>query len=484
MEEAVLSVATSIDGRHFVCQASAHGLALRTGGYVAIEIDGDVRLGQILELELFEVEGPELASSVLDDPGTSVSASVRVRAVRGSGVVLDGDGAPFHDGLMRPATVDEVRTWLERVQPPRAALAIGELRLAAGVPLSLDAGGFDRHTFLCGQSGSGKTYSLGVILEQLLLETSLRVVVLDPNSDFVALGRTRDGVSDPVAERHAARAGVPGLRADAEEGRLQLRFADLDARTQAGMLRLDPIADRGEYSELLSLLDSLGEGNGAISLERFLAEGGDEARALGQRLRNLGVDRWGVWARGEGGSIVDRVAMRDARCLVVDLGSLATPEERAVVAEAVLATLWRQRADREPTLIVIDEAHNVCPNDPDDPITAFATEHTIRLAAEGRKYGLYVLVSTQRPQKVHEQIVSQCDNLVLMRMNSRSDLAHVGERFSFVPPALVEGATDFGLGDALVAGKIASHPAFVRFGERITEEGGSDVAADWAAPRR
>ena len=149
----------------------------------------------------------------------------------------------------------------------------------------------------------------------------------------------------------------------------------------------------------------------------------------------------------------------------------------------MLATLWRQRADREPTLIVIDEAHNVCPSDPADPITEIATEHAVRIAAEGRKYGLYLLVSTQRPQKVHEQVVSQCDNLVLMRMNSRSDLAHVGERFSFVPPALVGAATDFGLGDALVAGKIVSHPAFVRFGRRITEEGGSDVSTDWAAPR-
>jgi DNA helicase HerA-like ATPase len=483
VEEAVLPLATSIDGSHFVGQASAHGLTLRTGGYVTIDADGSARLGQIVELELIEVEGPELASSAPDDTGTSVAASVRIRAVRVAGAILDGDGASFHDGLMRPATPDEVQAWLERARPRRAPLEIGELRLAAGVPLSLDAGGFDRHTFLCGQSGSGKTYSLGVILEQLLLETSLRVVLLDPNSDFVALGRTRDDVSDAVSARHAVNAGVVVRSAASEFGRLQLRFADLDPRTQAALLRLDPIADRGEYSALVALLDRWSETGATVSLEQFLADGGDDARALGQRLRNLGVDRWEVWARGEDGSIVDQLATRAARCLVVDLGSLATLDEKAVVAEAVLATLWRQRADREPTLIVIDEAHNVCPSDPGDPVLAIATEHAVRIAAEGRKYGLYLLVSTQRPHKVHEQVVSQCDNLVLMRMNSRSDLAHVAERFSFVPPALVAAATDFGLGDALVAGKIASHPAYVRFGSRITEEGGSDVAADWAAPR-
>ena len=59
------------------------------------------------------------------------------------------------------------------------------------MPFQLDADGFGRHTFLCGQSGSGKTYSLGVLLERLLMETNLRVVVLDPNSDYVRLGEPR-----------------------------------------------------------------------------------------------------------------------------------------------------------------------------------------------------------------------------------------------------------------------------------------------------
>jgi uncharacterized protein len=51
--------------------------------------------------------------------------------------------------------------------------------------------------------------------------------------------------------------------------------------------------------------------------------------------------------------------------------------------------------------------------------------------------------------------------------------------FSFVPPGLVDRATAFGQGEALAAGKIASHPALVRFGSRISYEGGADVAG-WA----
>lgn len=84
------------------------------------------------------------------------------------------------------------------------------------MPCLADAHGFNRHTFLCGQSGSGKTYSLGVILERLLTETGLRLVILDPNSDFVRLGMVRAGTDPALAERcRAAARGVTVLSADA-----------------------------------------------------------------------------------------------------------------------------------------------------------------------------------------------------------------------------------------------------------------------------
>ena len=81
---------------------------------------------------------------------------------------------------------------------------------------------------------------------------------------------------------------------------------------------------------------------------------------------------------------------------------------------------------------------------------------------------------------MQENIISQCDNLVLMRMASAADLAYTGELLSFAPHGLLEGATSFRLGEALVAGKLASHPALIRFGRRVAEEGGGDVEARWA----
>lgn len=403
------------------------------------------------------------------------AGSMLIRVALGTGTVLEGDGRPFHDAPVRPATADEVSAWTGRQRSDGAELPVGELALAPGVPFALRAGGFGRHTFLCGQSGSGKTYSLGVLLEQLLMKTSLRVVVLDPNSDYVRLGEPRADASAEAVERYAAAAGSVTVRTHTEDDStpIRVRLRDLSPAHQAALLRLDPVADRGEYAELLDLVDD----ENVRSLEDLAASSAD---ALKLRARSLGVDQWGIWPGRDGGSLVEELEGADAaRCLVVDLGSLPTREEQSVAAGVVLERLWRRRAQREPVAIVIDEAHNVCPAEPGDQLTALATDDAIRIAAEGRKFGLYLIVVTQRPQKVHENVLSQCDNLVLMRMNSAADLAHVARVFSFAPPGLIDRATTFAQGEALVAGKISSHPALIRFGSRISQEGGADLAG-WA----
>ena len=433
-----------------------------------LEGDDGRRLGQLVSLEVARVDGSEFTSGEL-------RTQMPLRLARGEGLILDGDRKPFHDALARPASPAEVADWLTSIRPERATPSIGDLLLAPGVPAALDAGGFDRHTFLGGQSGSGKTYSLGLVLERLLVETGLRLVVLDPNSDYVRLGNVREGVDEQSAAAYAEVAKDIVVRR-AGNG-LRLRIGQLEPSARAAALGLDPVADREEFALVDELL-----GEDGMTLDELATSEAPHARALRLRVRNLGIEQWELWARGRPESLVDDVERGEARCLVVDLGSLSTREEQAVAAEAVLATLWRRRADREPVLIVIDEAHNVCPREPEDPVTALATEHAVRIAAEGRKFGLYLLVSTQRPQKVHENVLAQCDNLLLMRMNSLADLAFVGDVFSFVPSSLLDRVTAFRQGEALVAGKIASHPCFVRFGARLAEEGGSDIPSDWARP--
>jgi len=353
-------------------------------------------------------------------------------------------------------------------------LAIGHWASGAvEVPARLRAQGFTRHTFLCGQSGSGKTYALGVLLEQLLLGTQLRMVVLDPNADYVGLGTARAEAPTEVATR-LAELPIRVLGADSKGVEpLRMRFATMPVPAQAAVLRLDPLADRDEYNRFLHLID----GQRPMDLEALLAAlrtEGEHSQALAQRIENLGLPRWEVWA-GPNASAAD-VVESGPRMTVLDLSGFGDPHEPLAACLDLVESLWLRRESRTPTLIVIDEAHNLCPAEPGGSIQAALVERLIQIAAEGRKYGLWLLLSTQRPSKIHPQVLSQCDNLLLMRMNSPGDLAELEEIFGFAPPALLRLSPFFVQGEALVAGGFVPTPAVIRMGDRLTVEGGSDLS--------
>ena len=125
LERSILPLATSVDGHRFEYQASLHDLELEAGGYVALDAGGEVRLGQVLSLRMERHE-----AGAHDRPGT-----ILIRVARGEGALLEGDGRPFHDARVRPATTEEVSAWLERSPSERVRLEVGELAVARGVPL-------------------------------------------------------------------------------------------------------------------------------------------------------------------------------------------------------------------------------------------------------------------------------------------------------------------------------------------------------------
>jgi DNA helicase HerA-like ATPase len=451
MGQGQVVVARSADGRTFVLEG---GEAAMAGDLIGVVLpDGSRVLLQAVEPTGGTVLG------VLDPSGT-----------------VSTEGAPFGPTPVVPAPAQA----LERLQHVAdAGLRIGTWRSGGvEVPALLRASGFNRHTFLCGQSGSGKTYALGVVLEQLLVDTDLRMVVLDPNADFVHLGRPRPGAAGPEADRiRSLDIRVLGAAPPAEP--LRMRFTTTPRPAQAAVLRLDPIADRAEYNLFLHTVEAAAQ---PLEVDGFLGglrAGGAEERALAQRIENLGLADWEVWA-GELPSAWE-VVRGGPRATVLDLAGFHDPREASAACLDLVENLWAARHDRTPTLVVIDEAHHLVPAEPSGPIAELLVERLVQVAAEGRKYGLWLLLSTQRPSKVHEQVVSQCDNLMLMRMNSPGDVEDLSAIFGFAPPSMVAAAPTFRQGEALMAGRFSPAPMRVRMGERLTIEGGSDVSVPMAA---
>jgi DNA helicase HerA-like ATPase len=454
--------ARSRDGRTFAVTVPP-SMALGPGDLLAGALeDGRVVLGQVLD-----------ASDEAD--GSPGGTGVVVGALRPDGSLDRRARPPFADLAVRPADGDQ----LAAVQHATgAATQVGTWLTGHTGPARVRAGGFNRHTFLCGQSGSGKTYALGVLLERLLIDTDLRVVVLDPNADFVKLGETLPDV-DPDDATRVTRRPVRVLRSERSRAGdvgepLLMRFRTMPRAAQAAVLQLDPIRDQGEYNAFVRFIARIGSAGDLDALFEGLSDGTPEEQQLSRRIENLGLDRWEVFARHEA-SAADAVTGANG-VTVMDLGGFGSPAEPVAVALDLVEELWSRRDERVPTLLVIDEAHNLAGVDPESPAARRLLDRLIQIAAEGRKYGLWLLLSSQRPSKIHPQVLSQCDNLVLMRMNSPGDIADLSRLFGFVPEGMLRTSTSFLQGEMLLAGPVAPVPMLARVRERLTVEGGSDVA--------
>ena len=120
----------------------------------------------------------------------------------------------------------------------------------------------------------------------------------------------------------------------------------------------------------------------------------------------------------------------DAQPKIVDLSGV--PNEVAGVSSAVIARtlfylkVWQTPDERQndPVLLVCEEAHRYVPNRGEAQYEA-AQEAIRRIAKEGRKYGIGLLLVSQRPSEVEATVLSQCNSWIVLRIANDADREHV-----------------------------------------------------------
>lgn len=114
-----------------------------------------------------------------------------------------------------------------------------------------------------------------------------------------------------------------------------------------------------------------------------------------------------------------------------------------------------------PILLVYEEAHKYVPNS--DLSKYRSSKASIeRIAKEGRKYGVTLLLASQRPSEISETIFSQCSNFIAMRLTNPTDQGYVKKLLPDSLGSLIDKMTSFRQGEALLVGESIILPSIVQ----------------------
>ena len=366
---------------------------------------------------------------------------------------------------------------------------------------------FQRHASLLGSTGSGKSWSVAAILEQAAKLPSSNVIVFDLHGEYRDLSYARHHrIPGPeeLGQSDASLLFLPYWLLNAEE--LQAMFIDrseFSAHNQVMAFQDTVVAEKKKLLEKLQKRDVLNaftlDSPVPFSIENVTAElkcmneemvAGANNRTkqgpfFGQfsrllvRLNSKVTDkRYGFLfqappAAHEYDAMTAMVKQlmdyseSKAQIKVIDFSEVPAdilPIIVGLVARIIYQVqFWTDRQRRKPMALVCDEAHMYLPKkDGKNPVEQRAIENFEKIAKEGRKYGVALLVVSQRPSDVSPTILSQCNNIVSLRLTNGDDQATVKRLMPESLEGLMDALPILDIGEALVVGDAVLIPSRIR----------------------
>jgi len=370
--------------------------------------------------------------------------------------------------------------------PAEEAIKIGSLITRNEVPVSLSVKGFRRHLGLIAQTGSGKTYLAGIIADELLRKGGT-LVMLDPHADYVFLSRNVDGKRNELSDRITVfrNPASTGRYSEAEVGKItpyEICFSDLDsdevclisgisehyANIVAGLQRaLEELKGEKDTFQPDDLIEKLEDADKwkEQSVEAKVISGAKSAVKYVRRLARMQVFT-------NASTSIDQM-LRPMHLSVVDLSGL-DDEVSDYIASRILSDIYEKISDGKfeyPVFVFVEEAHRFIPAEG----RTYSGPVIKKIAAEGRKFGVFLIVITQRPSKIHSDALSQCNSQIIMRITNPQDQNAIAMSSERLGENLLNDLPGLNTGEAVIVGEMTRAPVMARIKKRRTREGGSDI---------
>jgi len=361
-------------------------------------------------------------------------------------------------------------------------IQIGGLITREEVRVCIDPNGFRRHLAIIAQTGAGKSYLVGVILERLL-PLGATIIVFDPNSDYVMMRADGSGqpteISDDVVVYRPP--GIRGRRysddeiGGAEEYTIDFSSLDSDQISDVAGISQNWAVIREAVSHAVNMLTGIYGPDQLLKALRGLPKTADKRIGKAARRADTYIQRlskFGIWGNED---IPLDDLLRPKRMSIIDLAGLQRKVSEYIVTKT-LTDVWSRAVTGNlelPVFVVLEEAHNLAPGRGYG--SSMSSSIIDRIAAEGRKFGIFLIVVTQRPNKISSNVLSQCNSQIIMRLTNPDDMNAVRRASEGLSEDLFSDLPGLNRGEAIVVGELTKIPTMVKISGRKSGEGGSDI---------
>ncbi len=392
---------------------------------------------------------------------------------------------------------------------------MAEVNLRVGTNYETDEPVYIRATgsraiFICGKRGSGKSYTLGVIIEELFNQERGKSVLLiaDPMGIYHTMALANENQWDEVrqagllTQRFPVRLIVPGnplacfgdaqiiqkLHSNGVEvSSLWINAHDLSADAWCELFNLEINAAMG--IAMWRAVDTLHETGEPFNVQDIIEKVRKDKRAKSTTVEALenrltAAKKWGIFSE-ESTELTDVFSLEHINVLDLSVVDAGTKGLRNLVLEVVAQRLFTERTrmrrreefgleTRLPRVwMAVDEAHQFVPQGR----TSLCKEMLIRWAKEGRQPGLSLIVATQQPAAIDAELLSQCDIIVAHKITTWDDI-HALDKLS---ATYMRGDLNGYIrelnrrGEALLVDDETEAVSIIRVRPRLSAHGGAEI---------
>jgi DNA helicase HerA-like ATPase len=359
------------------------------------------------------------------------------------------------------------------------------------------------HLAILASTGSGKSYTAGVLVEELMRPFNrAAVLIVDPHGEYHTIQSIQGSSLFKNADGYQ-----PEVKIFTPD-KIKVRFSTL---TEADIKYLLPEGTSDKMTHFLSLaFRSLQEKLKAerrqdyayayhdlrdeVANQKYTTEGKSDGgnvssiEGLLWRLDSRFDKRDGIFSDSD--HIELRELFAPGRCTIFQLSDIEQHEQQVIVGallrrvnKARMLTVRGESLPNSenylpyPVFNLLEEAHRFAPAG----ASVVSTNILKQILSEGRKFGVGIGLITQRPGKLDQDVLSQCMTQIIMRIVNPIDQDTVAKSVEGAGRAMLAELPALTKGQAVISGVAVNTPVMCRIRPRLTEHGGEtfDAPDEW-----